>query len=92
MAKDQDIRRELEELKEQLEAMQAEEEKVAAKAGAGESEAAEQVADEQEEGVDIAAHVKGLLEALEEELEESNPKTLLAVFALGVLIGRLLAR
>lgn len=99
MAKDDDIRRELEELRAQLEALQvervaaeeAEEGKAAAEVEADGGESVD-VADEQEAGLDVAAHVKELLETLEEELEDSNPKTLLAVFALGVLLGRLLAR
>ena len=39
--------------------------------------------------LDLAGQVRGLLDSLDKDLRESKPSTLLIVFALGVLIGRL---
>jgi hypothetical protein len=41
---------------------------------------------------DLQAQVQELIDAFGRELKETNPITLLAVFALGVLTGRLLPR
>jgi len=47
-----------------------------------------------EEGIgsDLMGQLKELLDDLDEELKEVNPTTLLAVFALGIVMGRLLPR
>jgi hypothetical protein len=41
---------------------------------------------------DLSTQFQELLEGLNRELKDSNPITLLAVFALGILFGRLLSR
>ena len=38
---------------------------------------------------DIVTQIKGLLESLENDINDSKPTALLAAFALGVLVGRL---
>lgn len=44
------------------------------------------------EGGELSDQLQELIGQIEQELKESNPKALLAVFALGILIGRLLPR
>lgn len=41
---------------------------------------------------DAEAQIQELITALEEEIKDTNPMTMLVVFALGVLIGRLLPK
>jgi hypothetical protein len=41
---------------------------------------------------DLSAQFQELTDALSKELKETNPITLLAVFALGIFMGRLLPR
>lgn len=41
---------------------------------------------------DLNSQLEELVEVLEQELKDTNPITLLIVFALGILIGRLLPR
>jgi hypothetical protein len=41
---------------------------------------------------DVSSQLKGLLEGFDEELKDTKPTTLLAVFASGIVIGRLLAK
>jgi hypothetical protein len=41
---------------------------------------------------DAEDQIQELITALEEEIKDTNPMTMLAVFALGVLIGRLLSK
>lgn len=48
-------------------------------------------ADEENEG-DLSSQLQEFVTALEEEIKDTNPMTLLVVFALGILIGRLLPR
>ena len=43
----------------------------------------------EEIGGDLATHLKALLETLDEDLKNTRPSTLLIVFVLGVLVGRL---
>jgi hypothetical protein len=47
--------------------------------------------DESDES-DLNSQLTDLVEVLEQELKDTNPMTLLIVFALGILIGRLLPR
>ena len=42
--------------------------------------------------IDLNSQLEELVEVLEQELKDTNPITLLIVFALGILIGRLLPR
>ena len=90
MAKD-GIEAELEQLRAQLEALQRAEAGREQEAGDGEAQGGGQVT-ESEEGNELLAHFRELLDSLDEELKESNPTTLLAVFTLGILVGRLLPR
>jgi len=41
---------------------------------------------------DVSSQLKELVDALEQDLENTNPLTLLIIFALGILVGRLLPR
>ncbi len=41
---------------------------------------------------EISSHRQELVDVLEEEIKDTRPMTLLVVFALGILIGRLLPR
>ena len=41
---------------------------------------------------DFSSHIQELVDALEQELKETNPMTVLVIFALGILIGRILPR
>ncbi|MEN8190458.1 MAG: hypothetical protein ABFS19_11465 [Thermodesulfobacteriota bacterium] len=41
---------------------------------------------------DLNSQIEELVDALEQELENTSPMTLLIVFALGILVGRLLPR
>lgn len=102
MASDQ-IKQELEALRAQLDELRREREhqpmpEAHAEADAG-IDASGEVGDEipkeaveQAIGPDLMDQFKGLLDNLDEELKEVNPTTLLAVFALGIVIGRLLPR
>lgn len=100
MAKDE-IRKELDELRAQLEALQASRTTTVnagpdADAAAVREPAAPAAVDEpggeSDVGSDLSLQFQELMEVLDRELRESNPTTLLAVFALGVLTGRLLPR
>jgi superfamily II helicase len=44
------------------------------------------------EEADLSSQFKELIDTIDEELKEASPVTVLAVFALGVLVGRLLPR
>jgi cobalamin biosynthesis Mg chelatase CobN len=41
---------------------------------------------------DLSSQFQELIETIDQELKDANPVTLLVVFALGVLVGRLLPR
>ena len=47
---------------------------------------------EEEVAPDLSTQLQTLLQGLDKEFKESNPMTLLAVFGLGILVGRLLSR
>lgn len=102
MASDQ-IKQELEELRAQLEELRRERENqqapgegAAMDAGPKEEDSlageTPEEAIEEAIGPDLMNQFKGLLDNLDEELKEVNPTTLLAVFALGIIVGRLLPR
>lgn len=42
--------------------------------------------------MDFEKQIQEFIDALEEEIKDTNPMTVLVIFALGVLIGRLLPR
>lgn len=90
----------------QLEVEREAREKQQAEAGGGQatetgsetqaSDAAEPAGDEAEhaasEETDLTSMFQELVETVDSELKEANPLTVLVVFALGVLVGRLLAK
>ena len=97
---DEQLRAEIESLRKQLNDMQKERQATAATAAAEEEKderedeeptatQAETLPVESEEEADLAAHFKELLDSIDKDLKEAKPTTLLIVFALGVLIGRL---
>ena len=92
----QSIQEELMELKEQLLALKSQREAQAAdkSTGGGEDEMiAEDFTSFDESGEwNLADHLRGLKEDLNQGLKESDPKTLLLVFAMGVLVGRTLSK
>ncbi len=103
---DKAIRDELEKLREQVaglhstrieqKAQQEPEKKIVA------SQRSDQTADsnpeqtttlvEDEETSDVEQQIRDFVDALDQEIKNTNPMTVLVVFSLGVLIGRLLPR
>lgn len=99
----EDIKDEMELLRKQLDEMKkerqteladdaAETEKQTAEESTSESDSvSEDVADKDsaDSNDDLAAQFKGFLESIDEDIKDTKPSTLFAVFALGVLVGRL---
>jgi ElaB/YqjD/DUF883 family membrane-anchored ribosome-binding protein len=92
----QQIESEMAELREQLEMLrraQAEETPSPEPSAEAEAELDLAAADAQVlEDAGLSDQLQELMGRIDQELKESNPKALLAVFALGILIGRLLPR
>jgi len=92
------IESELADLREQLEMLRQARQAETSPSRPSVDEAAEPdaaVVDLDEDGLkggELADQLQELVAQIEQELKESNPKALLAVFALGILIGRLLPR
>jgi hypothetical protein len=95
---DQDLTAELEQLRAQLQELQRKHDEAASAkptddAAAAEPEVSssfENILDEMNLGdFDIAGQVRELLNSLDNDIKNTKPSTLLIVFALGVLIGRL---
>ncbi len=98
---DQDLRAEMELLREQLTALQREREETGAEnkdektaePTSTPQEAApdlnDLLQDVGEDSLDLAGQVGRLLDSLDKDTKDTKPSTLLIVFALGVLIGRL---
>ena len=85
------LRKQLDEMKKERQAHLAEDaaeaEKQADEGGAPQPDSvSEGVADSHD---DLVAQFKGLLESIDEDIKDTKPSTLFAVFALGVLVGRL---
>lgn len=86
------LRKQLDEMKKERQAQLAEEaaeaEKNVDKGGAAEPDS---VADKDsaDSNDDLVAQFKGLLESIDDDIKDTKPSTLFAVFALGVLVGRL---
>jgi hypothetical protein len=84
--KEDDMRTELNELKKQLESSN----------DCGDKEAPEAVtveeAKDDESPQDLSAQFYEAIEGFSRDLQEANPMTLLAVFAAGVLMGRMLSK
>ena len=95
MAKDNN-QKEIEQLRKQLEEMKRERE--AQQAAAAESEEQPEVTLESEAASetttadsteDLIAQFRDLLDSIDKDIKDTKPTTLLIVFALGVLVGRL---
>ena len=95
MAKDNN-QKEIEQLRKQLEEMKRERE--AQQAAAAESEEQPEVALESDSASettaadsteDLIAQFRDLLDSIDKDIKDTKPTTLLIVFALGVLVGRL---
>jgi hypothetical protein len=99
--KDDAIQAELDELRAQLEALQANAE-AEEKASDDDKTTTEASSDDDSEFDvkdtikevmdDIPSHFRDLIDSLDESLKDESPTRLLAVFAAGILIGRLLPR
>ncbi|MCK5360681.1 MAG: hypothetical protein KAJ95_08640 [Gammaproteobacteria bacterium] len=99
----EDIKDEMELLRKQLDEMKKERQAQLAEDAAKDAAESKKQADEgdklqpdsvSEEDVadshdDLVAQFKGLLESIDEDIKDTKPTTLFAVFALGVLVGRL---
>ena len=96
----EDLRAEIESLRKQLTALQNERESAHASAEPKkdvqdqekqESTAAldEILSEVDMEKLDLAGQFRNLLDSLDKDIKDTKPSTLLIVFALGVLIGRL---
>jgi ElaB/YqjD/DUF883 family membrane-anchored ribosome-binding protein len=93
------IKQELDDLRAQFDELKAQRDAAAAKAKAEEASAdqeaepiPEQLQDEIVDEGDLAEQFQELITSLDKELKDTNPTTLIAVFALGVLIGKFLSR
>lgn len=87
----EELRAQVDELKAEREAREKEQAEVDSQpAGSESTEAAE--ASGRPESSDLASQFQELFETIDEELKAANPLTVLVVFALGVLVGRLLPR
>ena len=95
----EDLHAEIEQLRKQLQALQSERESASTSAQQNEdkqqkeqepaTEVNEILADIDLDKLDLAGQVKKLLDSLDQDIKDTKPSTLLIVFALGVLIGRL---
>ncbi|NOR80534.1 MAG: hypothetical protein GQ529_06820 [Methyloprofundus sp.] len=105
MSNNNDIRKEMEQLRHQLDTLkQAQQESdsdTAAQDNSTHTEvleistAANNAADVNTENAgesDLAGQFQELMEVLDKEIKDSDPITMLVVFSLGVLVGRLLPR
>lgn len=101
--KDDAIRRELDDLREQLMALKEERESYPSASSTasdeGPASAEQPLAGGAVDGVEVdpeagslTEQFQELLDGLDRDLRDTSPSTLLAVFALGVLVGRLLPR
>lgn len=100
-AKEDAIQAELDELREQLEALKtnAESEKktTSKKKSSADSSANDKPESADKDSIqeaidDIPSQFKEIIEGLDERLKDESPTRLLAVFAIGILVGRLLPR
>jgi hypothetical protein len=101
---DDDLHQEIQLLRKQLDALKNEREAQASATGSDEDgnageekepdaavEDVDKIQQETEErsDQDLASQFKGLLDSLDKDIKDTKPTTLLIVFALGVLVGRL---
>ena len=94
---DDKIKNQLAELQAQLEAMQANHKEKTERESTAEpkGDAREQPQESEVEAAtvsDLSIHIQELIAGLNKELKEANPTILLAVFALGIVVGRLLSK
>jgi hypothetical protein len=94
---DDKIKNQLAELQAQLEAMQANRKEKTERESTAEPkvDASEQPQESEAEAAtvsDLSIHIQELIAGLNKELKEANPTILLAVFALGIVVGRLLSK
>lgn len=94
---DDKIKNQLAELQAQLEAMQANRREKTERESTAEPkvDASEQPQESEAEAAtvsDLSIHIQELIAGLNKELKEANPTILLAVFALGIVVGRLLSK
>jgi hypothetical protein len=87
----EDLHQEIELLRQQLDAIQRQADtEPAVPEPADEDDSAETVTTEDEaQAEDLLAQLKELLESIDQDIKDTKPTTLLIVFALGVLVGRL---
>ena len=96
----EDLQQEIELLRQQLDAIKSKQEKPTSAAEPGiEEHAAEQLETTPSSGEetmadevttdDLMAQFKELLDSIDKDIKDTKPTTLLIVFALGVLVGRL---
>lgn len=106
MVKNNDIRKEIEQLRNQLDALkqtqnqpntdiqQPDTEANAVKLETEINSALNALINDIEGSVhlDLADQLKDLIDVLDKEMKASNPMTMLVVFSLGILVGRLLSK
>ena len=106
MAKNNDIHKEMEQLRNQVNALkQAQQESADETVQQDDSAQAEtldistitadstaDIDTESEDELDLASQLQELMDVLDKEIKDTNPTTMLVVFSLGVLVGRLLPR
>ncbi len=93
-AKSDPMQAELTSLRAQLDALKAsrEAEAAAAPLATKDGERAAELDKVKAVAGDLSSQLKELLEGFDEELKDTKPTTLLAVFGAGIVIGRLLAK
>lgn len=106
MAKNEDIRKEMEQLRNQLDALKQVQQESGSDIEQSDStadvevletsiktaESAAGIDTESADESDLASLFQELMDVLDNEIKDSNPTTMLVVFSLGVLVGRLLPR
>ena len=102
MANNNDIRKEMEQLHNQLDALKQAQQESGNNTAEQDNNAQAEVLEistttvdsavESTDDSDLASQFEELMEILDKEIKDSNPTTMLVVFSLGVLVGRLLPR
>mgnify|MGYP000541339050 CR=1 FL=1 len=86
------LREEVEMLRAQRDAAEAEPEESKTSDAEFDSEPTSQRESDQYTAADLTSELQVLVEAIDKELKDTNPVTLLVVFALGAFVGRMLPR
>lgn len=106
MAKNDDIRKEMEQLRHQLDALKQAQQESDNDTAEQDNNASAEVLDisskttsstasvdtESTDELDLSSQFQELMEALNKEIKDTDPTTMLVVFSLGVLVGRLLPK